>query len=1161
MECENLTQTGKGKFNRQVYRRGVDKKASSGGHVILDSFEETKMKLNMTKKLAKALLSLAMLGMIMMSSAMLAQSTTQGGISGTVFDATGAVIGNATVTIRNNSTNSEQLVTSDSSGNFKAPLVEPGTYTVLVAASGFEGYQATSVVVQVGQVTTVEPHMTTGAASQVVEVTAGTPILNFDSPDFSSVINQTALANVPINNRRWSALALTTPGVVADSSGFGLVSVRGISTLLNNVMIDGADDNQAYYAEERGRTREAYSTSGSAVQEFQMNTGVYAAEYGRAAGGVINSVTKSGGNQLHGEAYFYDRESNWNAFNNYTVYSPPPTFISTHVKPEDVRKIYGFTVGGALIKDKLFWMYTYDQHSHIFPAISTPSIPSTFYLQPDAALSGSQVCVASGATAGEVTGNPASGTTSATDQQVCTMAVRLGMTYAAAASYFSSGLTSLTTDLGLIPRTGYQEINTPKLDWQVNSKEHVSVLYHRLRWDSPGGVQTQNPVFYGVDTTGTDFVKLDYGVAKLTSLIKPSISNEILYQYGRELNDEGQTPFSSYTKNNLVSASGNVPEVVFASTAGSLTFGSPYYSYRIALPDERKWQVEDTLYYSHGNHSFKFGVDLLHNADLINNTFESNGVFSYGYISNYLTDLYLSKHGASSGVCNSSAAQAYATSTGSVAGQPGDTFPCYTSFVQGFGNPVFAMNTFDYGVFAQDNWKFSPRLTLELGLRYDQEIIPAQQASYVNPAVPQTANKPTDKNNFGPRVGFSWDTFGTGKTLLRGGFGMYYGRLTNGVLLNAQLNTAAGPAQYTTSFKPAATASVPGGPAFPNIVGAGPAISPSVEYLDSHLQDPMVEEYDLVAQQALGKGTVFSVSYLGAMGRELTNFLDLNLNPTQTSVTITVADSTGKGPLGPTGKQYIVPTFTSYKTAGTSFGAITDVVSNINSSYNAFVAEVQNHTLHSVQFDVNYTWAHALDYNQGALTTTSTTNWLDPYANPRSNYGNSSFNIPNRLVGWAVYNLPNFVHSKNWASFLTNDWSVSNSFQALSGLPISMTPSGSNSTSAVLSGWNGGGDTAYIPIIGRNTFKYPRHIVDDLRVQKGIVFKERYRLELLCNVFNVANHQNVDGLNTTGYSFTGGTATASTATYNTSFGTVSSSNSSGFLYTPRQLEVAAKFSF
>ncbi len=697
----------------------------------------------------------------------------------------------------------------------------------------------------------------------------------------------------------------------------------------------------------------------------------------------------------------------------------------------------------------------------------------------------------------------------------------------------------------------------------MSSKEHVSVLYHRLRWDSPGGVQTSNPVFYGIDTTGTDFVKLDYGVTKLTSLITSSISNEVLFQYGRELNDEGQTPFSAYTKNNLVGSTGNVPEVVFSSTAGSLTFGSPYYSYRVALPDERKWQVEDTLYWSKGKHTFKFGADLLHNSDLINNTFESNGVYTYGYQSNYFTDLYLSQNGYSgTGVCNSSASQVYSsTAIG--------TAPCYTGYVQGYGNPIYDMATFDWAGFVQDNWKFSPRLTFELGLRYDQELLPTQKAAYLNPnelvnGVAVGSNHPSDKNNFGPRIGFSWDPFGGGKSVVRGGYGMYYGRLTNGVILNALLNSGFGPAQYTTSFNSTASGSVLAGPKFPGLspAPASGALSPSVEYLDSRLQDPMVEEFDLSVQQELGKGTVLSVSYLGALGKELTNFLDYNLNPsTKENVTVNIVDSTGKGPLGPTGGQIVVPVFTSYNTTGTSFGAITDVTSNINSNYNAFVAEIQNRALHTVQFDLSYVWGHALDYNQNTTTTTSTTNWLDPYANPRSNYGNGSYNIPNSLKGFVVYHLPNFVNKSNWASYVTNGWCLDDSFNAGSGLPVSITVSGNVASNKVLGGWNGGGDTQYIPNVGRNTMKYPRHIVDDARIEKQIDFTERYNLQLFLNVFNVANHQNIDGLNTTGYAFTNGTTSAVTATYQTTLGSVTSSNSSGFLFTPRELEIAARFSF
>jgi hypothetical protein len=426
-------------------------------------------------------------------------------------------------------------------------------------------------------------------------------------------------------------------------------------------------------------------------------------------------------------------------------------------------------------------------------------------------------------------------------------------------------------------------------------------------------------------------------------------------------------------------------------------------------------------------------------------------------------------------------------------------------------------------------------------------------------------NHPSDKNNFGPRIGFSWDPYGSGNTVVRGGFGMYYGRLTNGVILNALLTTGYGPAQYTTSFNSTASASVPQGPKqFPNIAPALPSpLSPSVEYLDAHLQNPMVEEYDLAVQQAIGKGTVLSINYLGALGKELTNFLDYNLNPnTEETVNVHVTDSTGKGPLGPTGTTIPVKVFTSYNTTGTSFAAITDVISNINSNYNALVGEVQNHALKSVQFDLSYTWSHALDYNQNATTTTSTTNWLDPYASPRSNYGNGNYNTPNVVKAYVIYNFPNFVSKGNWASYLTNGWSIDDSFNAGSGLPVSMTVSGNVASNKVLSGWNGGGDTAYIPNVGRNTVKYPRHVVDDSRVQKQIDFTERYNLALFVNIFNVANHQNIDGLNTTGYAFTNGTTTDVTATYQSStFGTVTSSNSSGFLFTPRELEVGAKFTF
>ena len=250
----------------------------------------------------------------LMAGVALAQSTTQGAISGTVEDASGAAVPSAAVTVHNTGTNADIHLTADQSGYFKAPLLDPGTYTVTIAAQGFGVETDNSVAVVVGQITTVSPHLKAGSESTTVEVSADAVQLNFETPDMTATLNQTALQNIPIQNKRWSALAMTTPGVVADSSGFGLVSVRGMSTLMNNVEVDGADDNQAYFSEERGRTREGYSTVADSMREFAVNTGVYSAQYGRAAGGVINSVTRSGTNSIHGDVTFNDLDRGFGAF-------------------------------------------------------------------------------------------------------------------------------------------------------------------------------------------------------------------------------------------------------------------------------------------------------------------------------------------------------------------------------------------------------------------------------------------------------------------------------------------------------------------------------------------------------------------------------------------------------------------------------------------------------------------------------------------------------------------------------------------------------------------------------------------------------------------------------------------------------------------------------
>src|SRR5262249_2391895 len=299
-----------------------------------------------------------------------AQSTTDGAIGGTVYDTTGAVVPNAKVLVHNNGTNAEQTVTSDASGYYRVTGLTSGSYTVTINGGGMAPYKAQQVVVSVGSVTDLSPRLGVAGTSEIVSVTAEAPQINTTSPELATTLNQTAIANLPINGGRWSNFSLLTPGVVSDSNAFGLLSFRGISTLLNNNTVDGADNNQAFFSEERGRTRAGYSTPKVAIEEFQVNTSNYSAEYGRSAGGVVNTVTKSGTNTIHGEAYFYDRDNVWGAANPFTaltVQNPPGVFTPTNFKPTDWRKIAGFGVGGPLVKDKLFLFVAFDWYKHNFP--------------------------------------------------------------------------------------------------------------------------------------------------------------------------------------------------------------------------------------------------------------------------------------------------------------------------------------------------------------------------------------------------------------------------------------------------------------------------------------------------------------------------------------------------------------------------------------------------------------------------------------------------------------------------------------------------------------------------------------------------------------------------------------------------------------------------
>src|SRR5215213_8021110 len=1061
-----------------------------------------------------------------LTAAGLAQSTTTGSIGGVVTNPNKEVVPGAAITAKNAGTNKEETATTDDSGRFKVANLQPGIYSLTVNATGFSQITQENVVVEVGRETSLEVALAVGPVTGTVDVSAEAPVINTTQQDFSTNINQTSINELPINGRRWSNFALLTPGAVPDGT-FGLISFRGISGLLNNNTIDGGDNNQAFFAEERGRTRISYSISQAAIREFQVNTSSYSAEYGRSAGGVVNAITKSGTNDFHGGAFYYQRNNKWGARNPLAVRQELINGVFTPVgyKPNDVRHQFGGTIGGPIVRDKAFFFFSYDQQKRNFPGLA-------------------------------VFGQNGFLNLTATNRSAL---IARGLTN----DQINSTLGFLATLSGPVPRTGDQKLLLPKVDWVINENNTLTVSYNRLRWDSPAGIQTQATNTRAVDNFGDDFVQIDSLNAKLASTLSSNLLNEFRFQWGRDNEFQFSQPPIAGEPTNAVG--GRSPQTILVGST-TFSFGMPEFLERASFPDERRWQFADTVTLTSGNHTFKFGGDVNFVKDIINNLRFSGGEFNYTGATTGIADFIVDYVNFQT---NGAIRALSATPNGSLGLCVSSTRrvgKCYAgNFNQGLGVLGLDMKTTDLNYFVQDDWRVSPRFTLNLGLRYEYQLNP--DPVNVNPGLPQTNNKVDDRNNFGPRIGFAVDLNGDGKTSIRGGWGLYYGRVINSTVYNALVNTGVGVDQGQRQFiasatnLPAACSGISADncaflPIYPNLLPASNPPVGAVQYFDEDFQLPQIHQWDFIFEREIARNTGVSASYLGSFGYSLPNFVDTNLPRAARTVALSVVG----GPFN--GATYLPPIFVGTR-PDTRFAQITEIRSDVVSKYHALVLQANRRLTQGLQFQANYTLSRASDTGQSS--TTFTTNNLPFNAFDQSGEDAlSAFDRRQKLVISAVYN-PN-PFNDGAAKAIFNGWTIAPILNAFSGQRVTGNISGnitptsfgfaSNTTPG--GGINGSGGSARFALVPRNFFKQPNIWYLDARLSRRFSLTESVKLELLAEGFNVFNRTQVTNVNPTIYNQAGTTLTFNGTGTNPFFNVTGADST---LFRERQVQFAARFEF
>jgi outer membrane receptor protein involved in Fe transport len=946
----------------------------------------------------KALAALGVAAGVLAGAPEVARAQASGAISGTVTDDSGAVLPGVTVQAANQATAQVRSATSGSDGFYTLPLLPPGLYRVSATLTGFSPLTREGVRVRVSETARVDLGLKVGQVAETVVVQADAPLVETSNATLGIVIDEKKVVDLPLNGRNFTQLGTLIPGVVAPPlslggqagdatpGGFGNVTggfnVNGMRNQSNNFLIDGATNNDTF------NTGFVLRPPPDAIQEFKILTHSYNAEYGRNAGSVVTLVTKSGSNKWHGALWEFNRDDALQARNFFAPANQP--------KPVLRQNQFGGSLGAPIARNRLFAFAYYEGFRNQSGITQTLVVPTA--AQRGGNFSG-------GAPVRDpLTGQPFPGNV-IPQGRLSPIALQLLQDFVPAANVPPNRYSASPTVEDDRDQAGL------RLDYQINDRHSIlgRYLWSHTNRLTPRTVQASDQL---AKATLQDFMVGDTYMFSARAINVARFSFNRIYANPQVTSGRQNSEYGLNLPNTNPLAVGLPSIAVAGFFTGGTSLGDPQQPFVERV--NNVFQFTDDFTFARGRHSWKAGIDVRRENMKIAFINRPNGdlTFSGGITGNALADFLLGLP-----------AQVRATTTQAV--QDGHGWL--------------------YAAYLQDEYRVTPRLTLNLGVRYELPVpfvdkndaisaihvgvqsqkFPAAPTGLVypgDPGVPRGVVR-TDKNNIAPRVAAIWDPTGRGRTSIRAAWGLFYDALAgqgdffqSGVL--------------SPPFTPLVELNTPTPITLQNPLGAlsgGPRLFPAnltIIGWGNDFQSPYAHHYNLTAQQQVGSNLGVEVGYVGSRGKHMPIFMEVNPG-------VYTPGQTTRG-------ARLLP----------AFSLLRPTFSAAESWYDALQASVRLRPTHGFNFLASYTWSHAIDHVSGLnIANAEQPRPVLPVVQGDQasleralafERGDALFDVRHRFVFSFGYELPRLQSASAFARYVFGGWQLNGIFQAQTGFPLSV---------------------------------------------------------------------------------------------------------------------------